>query len=93
MLFKKRVFNQIIRSVPNIKYDNDIDGYASYGDNFYDFFPCRVNDETKKYESDIMVAKKLTKSKATEKQIFTDSEYVVKRISQTHSKKNWRMLD
>jgi glycosyltransferase involved in cell wall biosynthesis len=28
MLFKKRVFNQIIRSVPNIKYDNDIDGYS-----------------------------------------------------------------
>ena len=52
MLFKKRVFNQIIRSVPNIKYDNDIDGYASYGDNFYDFFPCRVNAETKKYESE-----------------------------------------
>ncbi|HJJ21650.1 MAG: methylmalonyl-CoA mutase family protein [Crenarchaeota archaeon] len=33
-----------------------------------------------------MVAKKLTKSKATEKQIFTDSEYVVKRIYQKSSK-------
>ena len=52
MLFKKCVFNQIIRSVPNIKYQNDIDGYASYGDNFYDFFPCKVNPETKKYESE-----------------------------------------
>jgi hypothetical protein len=52
MLFKKCVFNQIIRSVPNIKYQNDIDGYSSYGDNFYDFFPCKVNPETKKYESE-----------------------------------------
>jgi len=52
MLFKKCVFNQIIRSVPDIKYQNDIDGYASYGDNFYDFFPCKVNPETKKYESE-----------------------------------------
>ena len=52
MLFKKCVFNQIIRSVPDIKYQNDIDGYASYGDNFYDFFPCKVNAETKKYESE-----------------------------------------
>jgi len=52
MLFKKCVFNQIIRTVPNIKYQNDIDGYSSYGDNFYDFFPCKVNPETKKYESE-----------------------------------------
>lgn len=52
MLFKKRVFNQIARAMPEIKYKNDIDGYSLYGDNFYDFFPCKVNPETKKYESE-----------------------------------------
>lgn len=52
MLFKKRVFNQIAREVPNIAYKNDIDGYMGYGDKFYDFFPCKVNDVTKKYESE-----------------------------------------
>ena len=52
MLFKKRVFNQIAREVPNIAYKNDIDGYMGYGDKFYDFFPCKVNEITKKYESE-----------------------------------------
>ena len=52
MLFKKRVFSQIAKEVPNIAYKNDIDGYMGYGDKFYDFFPCKVNDVTKKYESE-----------------------------------------
>jgi len=52
MLFKKRVFNQIAREVPNIAYKNDIDGYMGYGDKFYDFFPCKINEVTKKYESE-----------------------------------------
>jgi len=34
-----------------------------------------------------MAAKKSTKSKATEKKIFTDSEYSVKRIYQKSNKK------
>jgi len=52
MLFKKRVFNQIAREMPNIAYKNDIDGYMGYGDKFYDFFPCKINEVTKKYESE-----------------------------------------
>ena len=52
MLFKKRVFSQIANEVPNIAYKNDIDGYMGYGDKFYDFFPCKVNEVTKKYESE-----------------------------------------
>ena len=53
MLFKKRVFNHIVRSLPDIGYANDIDGYSSYNNNqFYDFFPCRVNPKSKKYESE-----------------------------------------
>jgi len=52
MLFKKCVFSQIANEVPNIAYKNDIDGYMGYGDKFYDFFPCKVNEVTKKYESE-----------------------------------------
>jgi len=52
MLFKKCVFSQIANEVPNIAYKNDIDGYMGYGDKFYDFFPCNVNEVTKKYESE-----------------------------------------
>jgi len=52
MLFKKRVFNQIAREIPNIAYKNDIDGYMGYGDKFYDFFPCKINEQTKRYESE-----------------------------------------
>jgi len=52
MLFKKRVFSKIANEVPNIAYKNDIDGYMGYGDKFYDFFPCKVNEVTKKYESE-----------------------------------------
>jgi glycosyltransferase involved in cell wall biosynthesis len=53
MLFKKRVFSQLARELPHIQYVNDIDGYSSYNNNvFYDFFPCKVNPKTKKYESE-----------------------------------------
>lgn len=52
MLFKKRVFTQIARNVPSIAYQNDIDGYASYGNIFHDFFPCKVNENNKRYESE-----------------------------------------
>jgi len=52
MLIKTSVFNSIAKSKPDLKYNNDIDGYMSYGDNFYDFFRCWVNPESKKYESE-----------------------------------------
>ena len=52
MLIKTSVFEKIIQKTPEIKYKNDIDGYMAWGDNFYDFFRCRVNPETKKYESE-----------------------------------------
>ena len=52
MLIKTSVFKEIARQRPEIKYKNDIDAYMSYGDNFYDFFRCWVNPETKKYESE-----------------------------------------
>ena len=38
MLIKTSVFNNIAKAKPDLKYKNDIDGYMSYGDNFYDFF-------------------------------------------------------
>jgi len=52
MLIKTSVFADIAMQKPEIKYNNDIDGYMSWGDNFYDFFRCRVNPDTKKYESE-----------------------------------------
>jgi glycosyltransferase involved in cell wall biosynthesis len=52
MLIKTDVFKEIAKQKPEIKYKNDIDGYMSYGDNFYDFFRCQVNPDTKKYESE-----------------------------------------
>ena len=42
----------LIEKFPNIKYKNDIDSYEQYGDNFYNLFPCEINPETKKYESE-----------------------------------------
>ena len=52
MLIKTKVFKTIAEKMPDLKYTNDIDGYTPYGDNFYDFFRCWVNPETKKYESE-----------------------------------------
>ena len=51
MLFKKKVFSELSK-VPGISYKNDIDGYSNYGNTFYDFFPCKVNEVNKKYESE-----------------------------------------
>lgn len=52
MLIKREVFNQIKNKFPEVTYKNDIDGYSEYGEDQYDFFPCQVNSETKKYESE-----------------------------------------
>lgn len=52
MLIKKEAILKIIEKFPNIKYKNDIDSYKIYGDNFYNLFPCDINPETKKYESE-----------------------------------------
>ena len=52
MLIKTAALKKIIKAKPGIKYRNDIDGYMEYGDNFYDFFPARINQSTKKYESE-----------------------------------------
>ena len=52
MLVKTAALKKIIKAKPGIKYRNDIDGYTEYGDNFYDFFPARINQSTKKYESE-----------------------------------------
>ena len=52
MLIKTSVFKTIADKKPDLKYKNDIDGYMSYGDNFFDFFRCWVNPDTKKYESE-----------------------------------------
>lgn len=52
MLVKRNVFEQIIKSFPNIEYKNDIDGYSLLADKFYNFFDCKVNKDSKKYESE-----------------------------------------
>jgi hypothetical protein len=52
MLIKRSCFEKIIKERPDLKYTNDIDGYADAGDNFYDFFQTKVNPESKKYESE-----------------------------------------
>jgi hypothetical protein len=52
MLIKKEAILKIIEKFPNTKYKNDIDAYNHYGDNFYNLFPCEINPETKKYESE-----------------------------------------
>lgn len=52
MLIKTKVFHEIIKAKPELKYRNEIDGYSSWGDNFYNFFPAGINPESKKYESE-----------------------------------------
>ena len=52
MLIKTDVFKKIIKERPDLKYKNEVDGYSSWGDNFYDFFPAHVNPENGKYESE-----------------------------------------
>jgi hypothetical protein len=52
MLIKRRVFEKIIKAKPDLKYKNEVDGYMSFGDNFYNFFPADINPSTRKYESE-----------------------------------------
>ena len=52
MLIKRECIEKIIKEKPELYYKNDIDGYMDAGDNFYDIFQCKVNEETKKYESE-----------------------------------------
>jgi len=52
MLIKTRVFREIIKAKPELKYKNEVDGYMSWGDNFYNFFPADINPINKKYESE-----------------------------------------
>jgi len=52
MLIKKKVFIELAQKLPHIAYKNDIDGYMSYGETFYDFFPCKINEQSKKYEAE-----------------------------------------
>lgn len=52
MLIKRECIEKIIKEKPELYYKNDIDGYMDAGDNFYDIFQCKVNKETKKYESE-----------------------------------------
>jgi hypothetical protein len=52
MLIKREVFETIKDKFPSIKYKNDIDGYYGFGEYQYDFFPCQINPENNKYESE-----------------------------------------
>lgn len=52
LLIKKEVFDTLIQEYPKRKYINDIDGYISGGDNFYDFFSVSINPQTKRFESE-----------------------------------------
>ena len=52
MLIKAQVFHEIIKAKPELKYKNEVDGYMSWGDNFFNFFPADINPESKKYESE-----------------------------------------
>ena len=37
MLIKISAIKRLIKEKPELKYRNDVDGYLSWGDNFYDF--------------------------------------------------------
>jgi len=51
MLIKTSVLKKIIKARPDLKYNNDVDGYSKFKD-FYNFFPSHINSDTKKYESE-----------------------------------------
>lgn len=72
MLIKRQCIEKIIKERPDIKYINDIDGYMDAGDNFYDIFQCKVNPETKKYESEDYGFCKLWKSLGGKINVITD---------------------
>ena len=72
MLISRSCIEKIIKAKPEIKYTNDIDGYMDAGDNFYDIFQCKVNPETKKYESEDYGFCKLWKSLGGEITVLPD---------------------
>ena len=72
MLISRSCIEKIIEARPEIKYTNDIDGYMEAQDNFYDIFQCKVNPETKKYESEDYGFCKLWKSLGGEITVLPD---------------------
>ena len=52
MLIKTNVFKKIVKERPDLKYINEVDGYSSWGENFYNFFPANINPKSYKYESE-----------------------------------------
>ena len=72
MLISRSCIEKIIKAKPEIKYTNDIDGYMEAEDNFYDIFQCKVNPETKKYESEDYGFCKLWKSLGGEITVIPD---------------------
>ena len=72
MLISRACIEKIIKARPEIKYTNDIDGYMEAEDNFYDIFQCKVNPETKKYESEDYGFCKLWKSLGGEITVLPD---------------------
>ena len=72
MLISRSCIEKIIEARPEIKYTNDIDGYMVAEDNFYDIFQCKVNPETRKYESEDYGFCKLWKSLGGEITVIPD---------------------
>jgi hypothetical protein len=54
LMIKREVFEKLIQSYPERKYENDIDGYHSQiaKDFFYDFFTICIHPKTKRLESE-----------------------------------------
>lgn len=53
LLIQRKVFENMIKSYPERKYSNEIDGYMSANpDLFYDFFPVHIHPTTRRYESE-----------------------------------------
>ena len=50
LLVSRTAINKIIKQYPELKYRNDIDGYMSAGDNFYDLFKVGIRNGI--YESE-----------------------------------------
>jgi hypothetical protein len=50
LLISRTAINKIIKQYPELKYRNDIDGYMSAGDNFYDLFKVGIRNGI--YESE-----------------------------------------
>jgi len=50
LLISRTAINKIIKAHPELKYKNDIDGYMSAGDNFYDLFKVGIRNGI--YESE-----------------------------------------